>query len=346
MVLRFVEGFDQYGLDKNKMLQGNWAQIDSGFSLSTTARTGSNSFLFNSQASQRICRRVLPVPFSSGGIGFAFRVDQLPNNDRLKIMELRNISNGNISSLSLGPTGSITASGTGHNVTSLSNHIIAGNWHFIEYKFIVDQLIGGFELRVEGVPVTWDGPNSALNTGTNQVAQFVIGKTSASVILNVVARWDDMFQWDSTGTINNDFMGDSRAVLIKPNGDTASADWTVTGAASGFEAINEVPDDGDTSYIQADTTGNTSEFTLEDANPNFGTIHGVQVTSTMKKLDSGFANVQHSMVSGASVATGADRPITQTYAQWSDVFETDPATGQKWTSGAFNASTFRIEKTS
>jgi hypothetical protein len=55
--------------------------------------------------------------------------------------------------------------------------------------------------------------------------------------------------------------------------------------------------------------------------------------------------VQLGMVSGASAALGADRPITTQYAYWWDVIENDPATAAPWTRAAVNAALLRLKRT-
>jgi hypothetical protein len=156
---------------------------------------------------------------------------------------------------------------------------------------------------------------------------------------------DDVFCYDDTGTYNNTFIGDRRVLTLFPNANTATADWTAVGAATGYEAIDEASPDDDTSYITAATAGLVSQFGLQDLPGGISVINAVVMVERARKTEAGAANTKVSVVSGASSAAGADKPLTEIYTFRQDVFQIDPNTAAPFTPAGVNALQFKVERT-
>nr|WP_295378346.1 hypothetical protein [Pseudoxanthomonas sp.] len=230
--------------------------------------------------------------------------------------------------------------------TSASAAIVAGAYQHVEAKVVFDNVAGSVEVRVNGVTVLSLTGVDTVATASVECSQICVMNTRSASTTNITGWFfDDVFAWDTSGTENNDFLGDRRVRTLFPDGNTASAGWTAVGAATGYECIDEAVPDEETTYIEAaGGTTPTSEFTLTDL-PSVGAIAAVEVVTRSRKTNAGVANLQTSMVSGASVDVGADRPLTEVYTYRSDVSELDPATGVPWTQAAVNAAKLRIART-
>jgi hypothetical protein len=159
---------------------------------------------------------------------------------------------------------------------------------------------------------------------------------------------DDVFCYDDTGSFNNAFIGDRRVITLFPDADTIQADWTIVGAANGFDAINQANPDGDTTYITAGIPGSptpTSEFGMGNLPAGVSAISGVVLVNMSRKTEAGIANVQMSVISGASETAGTDQPMTEIYTYRQDVFEVDPASAAPFTPSEVDALLIKADRT-
>lgn len=359
MALLWMDGFDHYGVDdtgRANMLAGAWAEISTTAGgvepRSSQSRTGLYSLFFPSNTGDVFARRVLGKSTQVVGVGFAVYLTQLPSsNSTHRLVALADVTNTIHLTLGVESTGAMTvkrgrfSSGT-VLYTTPTPVLVAEAFNHIELRAYIDNASGAVEVRVNGVTVISLTDIDTQDTANTEVSQISFGKSVFESTDYSPFYIDDVFVWDDTGTTNNDFLGDRRVRTIYPNADTAVAEWSVTGAASGFAAINQTSPDGDTTYIEADTSVPvTSEFGLQDLPASTGAIAAIQTYVMQRKTEAGDGSTQTSLISGASVANGADRPITEVYTYWMDVFETDPATGSAWTKAGVDDVKLRIRRT-
>lgn len=349
-MLLFADGFEHYGGDESAMLAGLWGALtthDGGtITLSTTvARTGTTSLKMTSgnlSGSIQDARLAFGTTADTCGIGFGVYLPNLPSSNQQVGFQLRNASNVAILTGCIQSDGSICMRKGNHTgtIVDVSDAILsAGTFNHIECKAVFDTVAGALEVRVNGVTKLQIG---SLNLGADGAAtgdlmifDFPTGFT---------VYWADLFVWDDTGTENNDFIGAQRILTIMPDADTAQADFTVVGTTDGFDAISDIPPDGDTTYLYSATVGDKSDFALPTLPPELTAIAAVFVPA-MAKLDAaGIGNLLISMVSGASDAPGNDNPLTTGYTYYKNVFELDPDTSAPWTKSGLEAALLRVEK--
>lgn len=347
MALLWCDGFDHYGITNN-LTEGVYAEI-SGASINTTnPRTGANCITVNNIAT---FRRVLGGAKTTVGLGGAFYLPSLPTSNTLqRVFEFRDAAN--VANLSIGieSTGVITAyrgplSGTAIGVTA-APVVFAETYQHIEALVFFSQTVGTVEVRVNGVTVLSLSGVDTVNTALVECSQVVLGGGRGAGAVS--HQLDDVFAYDETGSYNNSFIGDRRVITLFPNANTATADWTAVGAASGYECIDEANPDGDTSYISATapgTPGPISEFGFDNLPAGISAINGVVLVEFARKTEAGVANTQWSIKSGASETAGADKPMTEIYTYRQDVFETDPASAAPFTPAAVDAVLAKVERT-
>lgn len=359
MSLIFCDGFDHYGTDEGNMTDGAYAEVDTGvaslWNLSTAnPRTGTHHLRKGTSTGAQVVRRVLGTTKTTVGQACVTYFNQLPTvNNAYVLYDFRDAGNNIQVSVVVQSTGIIDVKSGTMLGTSLGDSgtpaVVAEAYQHIETLVTIGGS-GSVEVRVNGVTVV---SLTGVNTnpqGTDECSQvaLIAGNNTGATSHNVTTDIDDYFVYDDTGSFNNDFIGDRRVLTLFPNGDTAQADWSVTGAVNGFEAIDEADPDDDTTYISTGSGGSpgpVSEFDLDDLPTGVSAVSALVIVNRSKKTDAGDANTQLSIISGASEANGADRPITEAYTYYHDVIETDPATGAPFTPSAVDAAQLKIERT-
>lgn len=347
MAIVYVDGFEHYGgVKANLSLGTGWSDINSGTTLSTShKRTGSYSLLVQGRE-----RLIFGKSLSNLGLCMGVLYESLPTNAYSGFV-FRDVGNVAIVAFVVMPNGSIVVrrgdiESVGSSVSTVigttDSIIFAGTFNHIEAKINVDSIVGSVEIRVNGVRVLL---LEDLDLGSSPATLFQAnvgwqGNGGTSYYI------DDYILWDDTGSYNNDFLGQQRVLTIFPNGDGTEADWSITGGSGpGYDAIDELAQDGDTSYVRADTVGDKSSFTLPDLPTETAAIRALFVPAMGRIDDAGVGNIKVSMISGTDVLGGTDINLTPNYSYSRSVFEYDPATNEAWTKEGVEAALIRLEKT-
>lgn len=203
-------------------------------------------------------------------------------------------------------------------------HASAGAW--------IVQVNGAEVLNVSGIDTTTTANNYAtqvsLAGGINRTGTFY---------------YDDWIVYDTSGTTYNDFLGDKRVIEQAPTGDGGTMQFTPSTGTSGFAMVDEVPPDGDTSYIEDATVGHVARLTFPSLPVSTGTVLSADVVWYGRKTDAGTRTIKGSVKSGASTASGADTALATTYGYGRGQFDTDPNGGGAWTIAAVNAAEYGVE---
>lgn len=364
MALLWCDGFDHYGNDETNLTDGPWAEIGGVHTLSTARpRTGTHSMRYTpTTVGFGIARRVFGAALTTAGASMAFYTPNLPStNDLMALLRFRDAANADQVSIILQTTGAVAVyrgnASSGTLLATSTDLVTADSWNHLEAKVTIADAGspgGAVEVRLNNVTIIDISGIDTQNTGNAETSQVCfLGKVSSGLLFGVSAiDWDDVFAWDTSGSQNNDFLGDQQVLTLFPNQDTAQADWTQNTGATEVSAIDEADPDDDTTYVAATAAAQVSEYELDDLPATVSAISAIQLTGRMKKTDAGTARVQQSLVSSAvgsppapAEFNGSDRNITTEYTYWPDISETDPATGAPWARAAVNSAKYKIERT-
>lgn len=345
MALVFMEGFDHYGTDTNNMVLGEWVSVGGSLALNTASpRTGTHSLTTTSSSPGYLELGVPGLSRTSLGFGMAINFGEVPGST---FSFLRFINDENDIQMNLAVTNAgaiisnIGSNTSGPGLGQTANGVISFNsYNHVECFTTIDNAVGVVQIRVNGVEVlNVTGVDTAANP-PNYVTNLEL-RTLGSV--GNPGYIDDVFVWDTTGTTNNDFLGQRHVVTMLPNANEVTQEWT----NGDFTAIDDLEQDGDTTYITAsDSTPVTSEFGFGDIPAGYADVAGVQLKSLIRKDTVGGASFQQSIISSASVDDGQDRGVTDGYTYHTDVFDQNPATATDWTVPTVNAATARVRRTS
>lgn len=361
MGILWADGFDTYSLGGNddggtaQMLDGLYAEITaSGTGIrvrNLNPRTGSCAIRYGANSNATALRRILGPGISrtTVGVAMALYLDNIPSaNNRFKVVEFRNADNTTQCSVGITSTGAIDVYRGNIGATQLavsgSGTIVAQAYQHIEVKVHIHASEGSIEVRVDGQTVV-DIANVNTNaSGPAECSQLnFLGLQGSAASGATPVDLDDVVVWDTNGDGNNDFLGDVRVYTSFPI-DDVELDWTST-EATGYEAIDEIPADGDTSYIQAGAAGDVALFEVEPIPESVTQVLGVMTVHKSRKTDAGVCDFQSSVVSGEDEALGPQRPITEAWTYYFETFDLDPATLSPWTPAARNAMNIKIERT-
>lgn len=153
--------------------------------------------------------------------------------------------------------------------------------------------------------------------------------------------FDDLYICDSAGTVNNDFFGDVRIDVVKPNADGTYRDFVPDTGTAHFSRVNEAVAD-QTSYVASSTIGAKESYQFEDLASIVGVVRGVQIVDVSIKDDAGARSISHLVRSGISEEFSSAIPLSTDRKFYTSVHERDPATGGNWTQTSINAAEFGI----
>lgn len=294
-------------------------------------------------------RYVLNAQVATLGIAMRIYVPALPSSGGPHFIRLSNAAAGRLCYFRIMPTGQIALfnnSDTLLGTSDLAWKLTANAWHHVEVKLTANAATGAVEIRVDGVSALTATGLNTVGANAGPIAMVDIsGSDQASN--NTPIFFKDWVIWNTNGAHNNDFFGTVQVVSLIPNSDTTLGAWTLTGDTHGWSILDNVPVD-DTKYLDAafpGAIGVPCQFGLTDLPIDVTSVRALQTFVRATKTDGGDGNLQTSIVSGASVAPGVDRPITSAFTYWKDVFEVDPATAAPWTIAAANSAELKMNRT-
>lgn len=224
--------------------------------------------------------------------------------------------------------------------TSTSHHVLLGDWHYIEVKALIHSTDGTFSMRVDGVAVTWDATMTSLVTrglGPAYVDQVRIRKAEFA------QAWiDDLYIADTSGGVNDNFLGAVTVQCLLPDTDGTLVDWASSGVGQAAMVDDETPDD-DTTYLESSTSGEKFSNRVPLLGTT-GTVKAVQVVSCAKRTGGAGPDIKNIVRnSGGTLSEGSSiTPETSGYNFHPSVFNTAPGS-VAWTPALVNTSQYGAE---
>ncbi len=213
--------------------------------------------------------------------------------------------------------------------SSASGVYLSGVWNYIEVKWTVDDTVGVVVVRVNGVEVL------------NLTSQDTKNSTNAYCACIGVScdvsqhTFDDMYICDTSGSVNNDFLGDCKVVEVVPTGAGNYTQWTPS-AGSNWQNVDDSNPNGDTDYNSDSTIGNKDTYDCAALGVT-GTVYGIQHVAQMRKDDAGSRSVRLIERVSATDYNGSDIALSDSYVSYARLFETNPNTGVLWTVSGVDA---------
>lgn len=354
MALTFQDPLSKWGTgatSRTNMLASSAGYIDIGTNGScetTQPRAGTHSYKAPSGQNANL-NIALGGSFGTFGCGAAIWLTSLPAS-ATTLTYFRNSAGTVQFNLFVQPDGSL-AFGLSNGATIMTGTtatapgvMIAGAFVHLEIKAVVSNTVGELYIRAGGVSVlSATGLDNYQSGGVECTSVDWFATSSGSFGIRYLA---DPYAWDTSGSYNNTWIGNKVSVAVDLDADTATADWTLNGAASGYDCINDSAQDGNTTYIEAASINNTSEFDIAALPSWLNGIVAVSAMSTQVLDSAGSTKVQVSLKSSASYATGADRVIAYpNYTTYWDHYQIDPNGNIAFTNANVSAMKLRVKRT-
>lgn len=223
----------------------------------------------------------------------------------------------------------------------------ANKWYHFELKVKLDPTTGTYELRQDGVDImSGSGANTAASgdagadsIGIHMEANF------AGVPFQLI---DDLFVLDSTGTYNNDFLGDCYIEGILPNDDGDLTQWTPSAAVDHYTLVDEETSVDDATKVTSETVDQVELFEYEPLSRIVDNIRGVVVYSCHAMQSSGSRDFKITMRDSSNNDNLGTTEYTSddvVYVTETDIVEKEPQGGSEWTKADIDSYQFGVKVT-
>ena len=337
MALLLCDGFDSYAAGD---IGRYWPQAFS-VTLGTGGRFGTNR-VAQSSITGSIMQQQLAANYTTLICGAAVRYDQTTGSVGLEVpffLFADKNSSQNQLSLSIEWNSGRIKVYRGNQAVLLGTTTLAlslGVYYYIEFKVtFATGATGSFEVRVNGDTVL-SGTN-VITANTNPYANnFSLWNRWTGNNTQTFMSFDDFYLCDDSGTLNNDFRGDSRVFTSVPVQDGDYAQFAPSGGAvPHYTMVDDATPNDDTDYNSSATVGDKDSFYVTDLS-GAGAIFGVQVTLRTRKDDAGSRRIAPLIRQTATDAQGSSVSILDDYMPFRWVFEQNPVTSSAWAVSEIN----------
>jgi len=334
---RRLNGFDLDGITSFNL---EWTNTASGSYpiVYTPDRRGGNCIR---QSYATKCLRSLPAA-TQYTVGFACYLESIPGASGQPIVSFAD-EVGNVQTcLTICTTGYLVIKrGTyfsGIVIATSSRTINAGAWHYIEFQTFVGDTTGTTAVRIDGATISEATFTGDTKAGTANIAAVFFGGGSR----NEIFRWDDFYANDPSGTTNTEFLGEVKVTGHLPAGDGANTGLTPSAGTTHSILVDDaVANDSD--YVSGASGKDTYLFADLAYTP--ATVFAVKVAMVAKKDDTSARYVNSVVRYSAADTSGTPQAISDSYAPYSEIWETLPGTTTAWDKTIIDATEFGIQIT-
>lgn len=160
---------------------------------------------------------------------------------------------------------------------------------------------------------------------------------------NSFARWDDLYILNVDGSGLVTFLGSPRVYKLTPTAEGASSDWTPSSGSDNALMVDETPEDGDTTYVEASVTNDLDLYTLSDLPAGPNTVHGIMISTEARKTTGDPASFQGVVRTGGSDFNSSSHTLSEAYTGFTELREENPDTSAPWTVAQINALEVGVE---
>lgn len=214
---------------------------------------------------------------------------------------------------------------------------IPGKWFYMEGKVYIHDTNGTVEIRINDKVVLNETGLDTKNGTTSYIDFFRIW---GCPYYGFDIRFDDIYVCDSTGSTNNDFLGDVDVKLLMPDGVGNNSDWTPS-VGNNYECVDEIePSTSD--YVYTTVSGAYDTYSFETV-PS-GIVYGINNLFYGNRGTGGDRTFRAAArIGGANYIMNSPMTLTSTYDYRFVINETSPATTSGWTTNEINSAEFGMK---
>ena len=358
MALLFIESFDWIsqsitGPNLQNVLERKYVEVNvtSGTDASIVAgRRGGNAFQGGSLNSQLIRTPKLRDPLVDEEIivGFALKTPKLFLSSSIFLSTT--VGGAEQLVLRMETSGALTARRDTTFLETSPPLFQPNRWYYFEMNAKISSTVGFVVVKLDGTTV-W---SSATNLNTQDVSGVFWDSFKINNGMGINTTIDDLYICDGSGSVNNDFLGDTSIEHINPNAVGDDNDWTPSSAVDHYTLVDDgtaltAPVD-ETDYVSSGTTLDSDLFNYESlaTGPGLGDatlIHGIQVNTWARITEVQPSDLLIKTKTGTTEGNTTLKIRHDDVEQFMEiaVFELDADTAAAWTVSGINAAQFGIE---
>jgi len=221
--------------------------------------------------------------------------------------------------------------------------------HYVEWKVTISDSISANScvVRVDGAEFINVAAGQSLRASANNQGTNI--RFGAESTTGTVRQFDDLYICDGTGSKNNNFLGDIRVDVIRPNGAGTYTDGTPSGAGANWEQVDEtlLSTTDYVSFAYSASPNLKDSYAFADLPALGGSlVLGVQVNAAAATSDSGATrDVAVFTKSASTETTGTSKTVATALNSVRELMEDDPDTSTAWTQSGVNAAEFGVKVT-
>ncbi len=336
MALIFCDGFDHVD-DGYELLKWDAYASASSVDYASTHGVGDTWGCRLGTSGLAYILKNLPASYSTLIVGCRFKFLSLSSTNQVftfgdngtSQVEMLVFSDGSIHFYRGGST-DIASSATG--IISIET------WYYIEFKIVFNNTTGSIVCKVDGVEkinqTSIDTVASA-NESANQVYIYANG--------NYVYP-DDFYVCDTSGSLNNDFLGDVSIKTLYPTSDGTYSQFTPSTGSDHYALVDDPQLVADTDHNESSTVGHKDSYGVTTYSES-GDILAVQICAAVRNTDTGSMAVRTLCRSGTTPADneGNSFQLSQTMKGAMTIYEQEPTDTVAWTAAKVNAAEFGLK---
>lgn len=212
--------------------------------------------------------------------------------------------------------------------------IATSTWYYVEVQVTINNSTGSMELRLDG-----SSPEASV---TNVNTQSSANATANKINIGANSQYyDDLYLLDSTGSLNNDFLGDVSIDTILPDAAGDFSEWSLgAGSGANYERVNEQAVDDDASYVFTKTVNALDMYNFPELSSVKSNIAAVSANITLRKDRAGGVTVAPAIRALTTNYNGTAGPVYDNYLKTIQIYELYPPSGNEWTISGVNTSQY------
>jgi hypothetical protein len=348
MALLFMDGFDHYSAPGGGNTPSKWDGYDQygagGGTAAGSGRIGGNAMTVGNGGKPNGFYRDYPnttTMIVGVGVYFPSVPSTYSGGGGVNMLMLRDVGTTQVYLSVNGSNKFVVYRGDGTLLGTGTATLAAATWYYVELKVLFSDTVGTVDLRVNGnsdISETGKDTKQSANAYCNRVYFGSPGPNDSHYVLI-----DDHYVCDTTGAVNNDFLGDVRVETLRPSGAGTTTDWTPS-AGSNYQNVDDTTPNGDTDYNKSKTAGAIDTYAMGDLATASGTVYGVQYLEYVRKDNAGSRTAAPVARIGGTDYAGTTQSVGDTYAYLREVKETSPATSSAWTVSEINGMEYGIKE--
>jgi len=225
--------------------------------------------------------------------------------------------------------------------TTSGKTVVNGVWHCLEVKLYIHDTAGTVEIRLDGTVIMNLTSQDTLE-GSNAYCRFV---RQSCVRTDETCYFDLFYMCDTGGSApQNDFLGDCRCEIIRPDSAGAQSDFTPS-AGNNYENVDEAYPDDDTTYNEDNTLNNQDSYNLDSLSALGTTIFGAKPHITARKTDAAVVGIKILTESGGTFYKSDEVNLSTSYETFGKIYQDNPADSLAWAEADLNGAEVGIEIT-